>query len=730
MVTAPTGETRWTAILSTDMVDFTQITQNIGNEKVYELLQHVLGIARDVVDTHGGHIIDTAGDGILAAFGAPKALENASVQGCAAAHAFRKRIKADGPDLKARFGIAPQFRTGLAGGNAMIAIQSDTSIKVVGDPVNQAARLQALAGPDEVLLSDSIRREAEGFVTTTDQGTQTIKGFKTPVHIHALAEMLEAVTRFEGTRRRGIVALVSREAELAQALDTLQSKPAKLLMVVGVPGVGKSRLTHEIMRRLPPGKPIYIGQCAPTGQTPFGPIYDILRQASGTHGTPEEVLQSLAHLCDTEALASVLAPIDDNTDTLQRAVQERTLLSELLRALHAQTRAVYVIEDVHWIDSGTNGLIEALAKAPLPVLITTRPTFQPKWQDNTAVSAINLAPLNETAIREIVQARFDKAAAPALANLIATKSEGIPLIAEEIIRALQHGDQLIDTDAGLNLAGDNAALVTGNLEHMVLARVDRLPKAQKTLLQVAAAIGRDFPGKVLQQASGNSEPLTDLEGLIAPLGGDKWQFSHALIRDAVYDSLLSGQREAVHGQIGQALENQQGSPNNAALADHFSKANNPSKAVRYILAAARDSLKSYALADVDKFMEQAMTYLEQDDSLIDAASFGELVLIWVRAIDQLGSFGKVLAIRDRTRPQLVRLGRTHETALLDAIGAIAMTHLPDYKASEALALATLEHTKAVGDDVAGAWAKVALMRVYEVCLSLFGRARKSARSCA
>ena len=164
---------------------------------------------------------------------------------------------------------------------------------------------------------------------------------------------------------------------------------------------------------------------------------------------------------------------------------------------------------------------------------------------------------------EIVQARIAQPIALGLADLISAKSEGIPLIAEEITRALQHGDQLIETNAGIDLVSDSAELVTGNLEHMVLSRVDRLPAEQKSLLQVAAAIGRDFSESLLHRASGTDTPLTDLDGLIAPLDKDQWQFSHALIRDAVYGSLLSGQREKVHGQIAAALEKQ--STNNVPL---------------------------------------------------------------------------------------------------------------------------------------------------------------------
>ncbi|SEW42818.1 Predicted ATPase [Cognatiyoonia koreensis] len=711
MLTTPTGEKRWTAILSTDMVGSTRITQEIGNEKVYELLQHVLGLVREEVEAHGGHVVDTAGDGILAAFGAPRALENASVQVCAAANAFRRRLNAERQTLAKRFGVIPSFRTGIAGGNAMIAHENDDSIKVVGDPVIQATRLQTIAGPGDVLVTLDIQREIDGFATTTDLGFQPIKGFDDPVHIHALGEMLEAITRFDGTRRRGMVGFVSRKKELDQAVSSVlsQERP-RILLVSGVAGVGKSRLVHEVVAKVPDDRTVCFGQCIPTGQTPFGPIYEILRQVIGHAGPPDAVLRKLTDYCDAENLRVVLDP---KTDALTRALQEREILTEILRQLSKQKAIIFVIEDIHWIDSASNDLLAGLACEPLPLIVTARPTYAAEWARDDGVSKVVLSPLSDSEIGEIVVARFASPVSPELNGLVARKSEGIPLIAEEIIRALKSGSQLVETPDGLGLGEGETGFVTGNLQHLVLARVDRLSASQKAALQLASVIGRDFSTSLLKKAMNTHVDLAGLGDIVEQKDDDHFRFVHALIRDAVYGSLLSSERRMAHGRVAQALESLADTETFARLADHFTQAENAAKAVKYLVQAAQQSLQSYALRDVDILLEQAMQYIEADPTLIEPESFASLAMTWIRALDQLGSFGQVLDVGTRLLPHLQTHSLGHEANMVRNLSAIALTHTRDYAAAEQLAQKVLAEAETTHDALGAAWAKLALLRTYE-----------------
>ena len=504
MVTTPEGDTRWTAILSTDMVGFTEMSHEIGQEQIYGLLSYALGVATEIVEAHGGHVIDTAGDGLLAAFGAPRALENACLQCCRAAEAFRQRMMSEVDDLQVQFGVRPAFRTGLGGGNTMIAHLDNGGIKVVGLPVNKAARLQAMAGPNEIILSETIRREAEALLRTTDRGEVEIKGFAEPVHIHALDGLVETATRFDEPRQRGLVGLVSREAELAALLATFApGAPGRVTLISGVAGIGKSRLVHEFQQQVPDNRPVYVGQCAPDQLSrAYGPVFDVLRQASGSPDDADTgaVLARLINrhpgLCDQDDMERFLAPTDGELPQNDRALRDRAFLLQVLAELNKAEACIFVVEDAHWIDSATAGLIATLPAIGTPLILTSRPEFDASWMTPNESLRIDLTPLPEGDIRRIAEDALGGDLSQSLADLIAEKSEGVPLVAEELVRALRYDDRLVEGTDGLDYRGDGT-LLTGNLEQLVLSRIDRLSDQQRATLQTASAIGRDFSEDVL-----------------------------------------------------------------------------------------------------------------------------------------------------------------------------------------------------------------------------------------
>jgi class 3 adenylate cyclase len=713
-------------MMAVDMVDFTQILQEIGAESVYALLQHVLTRARNSVEAHGGYVIDTAGDGLLAAFGAPRALENASLQACKAAWTFHQDIAAELPALAKRFGTTPQFRTGIAGGNVMVVQVSAYEVKVVGDSVNLAARLQANAAPDQILLSEDIRRETDGFLQTRDQGQAVIKGYADPVVHHSLVAIAALRSRFEGAQRGGGgTAFVSRKTELDQVIADLDALSGpNIVAIIGAPGIGKSRLLYEVLANLPTDRPVYVGQCAPTGQAGFGPIYDIIRQASPAppDASFAAVLNDLhvAHpqICDASMITSVAAPADEKTDMLTRALQERDALLAILRGLYRLKAAVFVIEDVHWIDSATHDLIDLLKDDPVPMIITCRPTMQPVWIGDLDRTTLTLGPLSHPDIKMIVQAGFTQPLSPALADEIATKAEGNPLIAEEIARALHEGDALSTGPDGLELKDGNHTVLTGNLQQLVLSRVDSLPDAQKAILQVAAAIGRDFSTDVLMAATGQIDidsVLAGMLGLIERHDQGQWRFAHALIRDAVYAGLLSGQRAEIHYKIAVALEGigENSSDSTSLLAYHFTHANVPTKAVPYLTKSAQIQLSVYAVEEADQSLEQAMQLIEADPQIISDDALGSMAATWFRILDISTKHARSKSVADRILPRLEALEYTSDLGKARTLSAMALTHLRDYPTAHSRCHQTLRDAQVAGDALGVAWAKVTLMRIYE-----------------
>lgn len=708
------------------MADFTETSQQIGPERMYALLDHVLELARDCIEERGGHVIDTAGDGLLAAFGAPNALENAPLESCRAAFRFRQAIAAEAIELERRFGVVPLFRTGIGGGSAVIARLDERTIKVVGEPVNKAARLQALAEPGEIIISETIRAEAEGHVATTDRGSVELKGFPAPVRIHRLDSLVDTLSRFEGAERRGLTALVSREAELRTASEALAGATAGgLVVITGAPGIGKSRLTHEIIAHSAPHRPCYVGQCAPGGQaSAYGPFVDILRQAGRAAWTASraEILAAVVArhpgLNDPDAARQFLEPEQTQRDQTERALKTRAYLVGLLKGLNEVENCVFVIEDAHWIDTASNALLSGLAATSVPIVVTSRPGFRADWFESRGATRIPLAPLSEANIRSLAETRLGGPVGAALGALICEKAEGVPLMAEEIARALTQGGRLRDGADGLELAEPDGSLLTGNLEQLVLSRVDRLTPEQKTSLQYAATIGRDFSDILLSDALGRPSGLAEIAaepGLVERIGGGQWRFSHALIRDAIYDSLLTEQRQTAHTRIAEAIE---ASPGSLAerwsfLAEHFLRTRHPERSVPYLVRAAGQSLNVYALFDVDQHLDRAMGFLETDPGLIDGVGFCELAVNWLRALHQIGDFGRIRKVAARVLPRLEQSGYSPSLSIARTLTSIALSHSRDYVAGRDLALKTLADADDHDDGWGAAWAKVALMRIYD-----------------
>ncbi len=723
-MTTPEGDRRWTALLSADMVGSTQAAHDLGPEKAFGLIARALDLARLAIEAEGGQVVDTAGDGILAAFGAPRALENASLQACRAALRFRDALQDQAAPLMADYGVAPQFRMGIAGGNAMVAHLPEGGVKIIGDPVHAATRLQEAAAPGSILISDEIDREASGFLRVQDLAPIDAKGFSEPLACHQILGLAETTTTFEGVRRRGVVDLVSRRAELDQALAAL-AEPTGVVLIHGPAGIGKSRLVHEITTSLSATRAAFVGQCHPiaSGQA-YGPVLDILRQiggapwGAGRAETLKAVFDVHPDLHDPAAAARFVEARTQPEHGADRALDDRDFLAGLLQGVCTALGCLLVIEDVHWIDAATNALIAKLVQSGAPLLATSRPGFNADWFQAAKTTRIALPPLDQTEIRQIAEAQLGGRLSDALAQLIGDRAEGVPLIAEEITRALRQESRLHDPGTGFVLTEDAGQLLTGNLEQLVLSRVDRLSPSQRETLQIAAAIGRDFDATLLTAALGKTPDLAGIAaepGLIEDRGAGQWRFDHALIRDAVYDGLLTPQRQASHARIAAALEKApEAQPYGwGVLADHCLRTDTPERSVPFLVKAAGDSLRAYNMYEVDALLDRAMGFLETDPDLIDDDGFRDLAHFWLRALDQIGDFGRVEKIGARVIPRLERAGYAPALSIVRTLTAVGMAHTRDYEDAEALALRTLERAEAEADQWGAAWSKIALMRIYD-----------------
>ena len=478
---SPSGERRHVTALFADMVGFTTISERLGEEGTFALIQPIYELMASAVREQGGSVKDFAGDGIMALFGVPDALEDGPLRACRAALAIHERLAAAIPAIEAKHGVRPQMRIGLNSGIAVVAeIRGEGgSATALGDTVNLASRLQTLAEPGTVYLSEATQRLVQGQVETIFAGERMIKGKAEPHKIYRLEAIRQGSTRFDTAVGRGLSLYVGRERELddlQRALDEARQE-LRVIDVVAEPGMGKSRLLHEFRRRLGESQTfILTGTCSPDGQwTPFLPFIEVVRgsfqvkvgEAEAEVARKLDIGLSLLGLQSSENLALLLNLLGlrppegalAGLDGVLIGLRTRDLLQQLLDARCRLSPVILLIEDLHWVDSVSEELLGKIVrgetKRRLLVLHTRRPEYEPGWLDLPTVIALRLEPLPASDVKRIIEARLGVDALPeALARLVTEKAEGNALFAEEIVSflaergALRAVGRTVEFDAG------------------------------------------------------------------------------------------------------------------------------------------------------------------------------------------------------------------------------------------------------------------------------------------
>jgi predicted ATPase len=513
----------------------------------------------------------------------------------------------------------------------------------MGDAVNVAARLQSLAEPGTIYLSEATHALAQGQIEATPKGEQQLKGKTEPLKVYELTDLRRDTTRFAAAVQRGLSPYVGRERELDILEHGLAEAHGQLRVidVVAEPGMGKSRLLHEFRQRVVGDQGFVLsGSCSPDGQqTPFLPFIEVVRssfQVSAGEAETEvarrlEMGLTALGLLSLENLGLLLNLLGLNPpkgaltglDGLLIGLRTRDLLQALLEARCRLSPVVLLLEDLHWIDNGSEEvlgrIIDGDAKLRLLLLHTRRPEYNPAWLDRSNVTKLRLEPLAAGDIKQLVQARLGVELLPeTFARLITEKAEGNALFAEEIVSFLEERG-VLRTHAGKAEfdTGVMAAALPASVQSLLTARVDRLAPQDRTLLQAAAVIGRRFDprllGAVVGGASDVDARLVAMQtlDLVHPEGksGD-YAFKHALVRDAVYQSLLTGPRSTLHLSIADEIERRSG--NRLAevvetLAHHYSQTDRADKAFSYLAMAGEKSLGVYSLDEATTHFTVALS---------------------------------------------------------------------------------------------------------------------------
>ncbi len=744
----PVGERRQATVMFADMEGYTPLAERLGEEGVFALMKDVIARLIEVVEAHDGAVQEVMGDGIMALFGAPVAVEDAPLKACRAALEIHRRMAEEADAVEAAHGVRPRLRAGLHAGPMVVGevgTATRATVTALGDTVNMAARLEGAAEPGTTLMSKALHALVEGYVEATDLGPMALKGKSEPQTVYRLDGVAEGMSRFEASVRRGLTPLVGRADELARLDDAWQAARAdgaQMVELVGEPGIGTSRLMYEFRTRLEADNVFVLqGQCAADGRSrPFLPFIEVVRSSFRLReqAPREEVVQKLGRGIDFLGLdADELTPyllnllgieVEDATirglDTEVLGYRTRDAILKLLGARCRVTPTALFLDDLQWIDSGSEALVaralDGDAFGGLLVVCGYRGGYTPPWNAASNVSRIEMRALAGAGFVDLVKARLDVGEVPdRLIEMVADKTGGNPLFVEEVISYLEGKGQLESDGSGVALApGADAEGLPVSLENLLMDQVDHLQEQDRSILQVAAVAGRGFAPELVARASGldavatqSLERLAELGLIVAEAGGDH-AFKNALLQEAVYSGLLSARRAELHAQLAAEIERTHANQLQElahVLAHHWSRTDQADKAVRALAAAGRQSLRVYALDEAENRFRAAIERAEANPDCVDDIFIADLLLDVARVHYFQCDFKSVIALAEAHLPRIEALGDRRRLARFLFEGGYANVFGGNHRVGRPMLERAIEIGKADGIEEAEAYGTLGLV---------------------
>ena len=646
------GERKIVTVFFADVANFTSLAEKLDPEDAHSIMDGAFQILMENIHRFEGTINQFTGDGVMALFGAPVAHEDHAQRACHAALAIQSAVTAYGDKIKADHGHDFKMRIGLNSGPVIVgAIGDDLRMDytAVGDTTNLAARMESMAQPGTILGTGYTHKLARDFFQFESLGKVEVKGKEEPVDAYELKKATEVETRIEAAAAKGLTKFAGRKnamAALMRAYDKAKSGSGQVVGVVGEAGVGKSRLLIELKNKLAKEEYIYLeGRCLHYGGSmAYLPIHDILKSYFDIKEEDQEDLinKKLAEKLFNfdERLKSTLAPfqeilsvkVDDDTYLqLEPAVKKiRTFeaIRDLLVCESENKPLVFVVEDLHWIDSISeeflNYLIDWLAGTHILLILLYRPEYTHQWGSKSFYSKIGVDQLTTKNSAQLVQNILEGGqVVPELRELILNRAGGNPLFVEELTHSLMENGSIQRKDHQYVLTTKASEIkVPDTIQGIIAARMDRIEENLKRIMQVASVIGREFAYRILQTIMGMREELKssliNLQGLELIYEKSlfpelEYIFKHALTQEVAYNSLLQKRRKEIHEKIGGAIEElypERIEEYYELLAHHYTQSDNTEKALEYLCLANQKAAKVTA-------MEEALTYFDEAMKLLD-----------------------------------------------------------------------------------------------------------------
>ena len=702
------GERKRVTVLFADLKGSMELLAERDPEVARKLLDPVLERMIEAVHRYEGTVNQVMGDGIMALFGAPLALEDHTVRACYAALRMQDAVACYAEELRRLHGVDAQIRVGLNSGEVVVrSIGNDLHMDytAVGQTTHLAARMEQLARPGTTLMTESTLLEAEGYVQVKPLGPTPIKGMTEPIPVYELSGAGAARTRLQASALRGLSRFVGRDAEvvqLRQALEQAARGHGQIIAMVGEPGVGKSRLFYEFVHsRRTEGWLVLESDSVSYGKaTPYLPVVDLLKGyfklAAGDDARAIRVKVTGNVLTLDEALKDSIAPLlwlldalpgDHEFLSLDASRRRDSSLDAvkrvLLRESHNQP-LLLLFEDLHWIDAETqrllDGLVESLPNASLLLAANYRPEYRHSWGSKTYYRQLRIDPLPRESAEALLDPLLgDDPGLRGLRRLLIERTEGNPLFLEESVRSLVETDVLVGERGAYRLGKDPMAIqVPATVQAILAARIDRLPPDEKQLLQIASVIGKDVPWVLLLEVA--DLPQDDLRRALARLQAAElvyeaklfpdleYTFKHALTHEVAYGSLLQDRRRALHARIVEGIERiyaDRVAEHTDRLTHHIFRGEVWHKALRYLRQTGSpasqqsiDALKN-ALGDEGSaghlwwrgLHDRAVTLARREQTI--AANFGNFQLTIAanfrmgQAFHSLGEYSRAAEVLER-----------------------------------------------------------------------------------
>ena len=643
------AERRQLTVMFCDLVGSTALSHELDPEQLRELMRAYQRACGQVIAKYDGHVAQYLGDGLMVYFSWPQAHEDDAERAVRASLEIVDAVKS------VSAAVPLQVRIGIATGPVVVGETGagDASVPkvAIGETPNLAARLQGLAGPDEIIVGLTTKHLLGVSFEYHDLGQHVLKGIAESVRAWRVLGAASVEGRFEATREAGaLTPLVGREEEvqlLLQRWEQAKAGEGQAVLLCGEPGVGKSRILQVLRERIGRERHIRLRfQCSPFHtNSAFHPIIEQFERAAGfaRDDSADQKLDKMeALLGAAEGGAQPAAPLFaamlslplDRYPVVRQSPQQRkdstvdAQVGQLLGLARSQP-ILFLLEDAHWADPTTletlDRTMDRIESACVLILVTSRPGFQPAWVGQSRVTALTLARLSRREAAALAEkVTGGKPLPPEVLDQIVAKTDGVPLFVEELTKSVLESGLLRDSGERYELEGPLPPLaIPSTLQDSLMARLDRLAPI-KEVAQIAAAIGREFSHELLAAVSlrpaaeldAALEQLVDAELVFqfGPPAAGTYAFKHALVQDAAYQSILRSRHPQLHASIAGALEARfpdiaKGAPE--LLAGHYEKAGMPDDAVVWYVRAGHHAWVRSANKEAVSHLERALSLLAQ-----------------------------------------------------------------------------------------------------------------------